>query len=86
MQAAASAVLPATGPLDFPMTTLMLVAPWEKFLAQGRIEKNVAEWRAKAFEDGSLVERRDDMIIVFISQRWWWIADGRPPNTCALRL
>ncbi len=74
---------PSDAPPDFPLTTPMLVAPWDKFQAQGRIEKNVAAWREKAFADGSLVERRDDMIIFFISQRWWWIPDGRPPNTCA---
>ena len=77
---------PSTAPPDFPLTTPMLVAPWDKFRAQGRIEKNVAEWREKAFKEGLLVEWREDMIIFFISQRWWWIPPNRPPETCALRL
>ena len=72
---------PPAAPPDFPMTTPMLVAPWDKFKTQRSIQKNVAEWRAKAFADGSLVERCEDMIIFFISQRWWWIPDGRPPET-----
>ena len=76
---------PSAAPPDFPLTTPMLVAPWDKFRAQGRIEKNVAEWREKAFKEGLLVEWREDMIIFFISQRWWWIPPNRPPETCALR-
>ena len=76
-----AATLDTSDVVDFPMTTPMLVAPWDKFQSQGRIEKNVAAWREKAFKDGSLVEWHKDMIVFFISQRWWWIPDGRPPET-----
>ena len=58
----------------------MMVAPWDKFQAQGRIEQSTKEWRAKAEREGLLVERREDMIIFFISQRWWDFPEGERPE------
>ena len=78
--AAAGVVPPSIAAPDFPMTTPMMVAPWDKFQAQGRIEQSTKEWRAKAEREGLVVERREDMIIFFISQRWWDFPEGERPE------
>ena len=58
---------------QFELTTPMLVMPFRKFKAQGRIIKSIKAWRDKALAAGSLVvhEESSGKIVIFISHTWW---------------
>ena len=61
----------------FELSTPMLVMLFDRFKEQGRIEKNVAAWRKKAFESKWLIEYSPELIVIFVSQRW--CAAAPPP-------
>ena len=58
---------------QFELTTPMLVMPFRKFKAQGRIMKSTKAWRDEALAAGSLVahEEGSGQIVIFISHTWW---------------
>ena len=58
---------------QFELTTPMLVMPFLKFKAQGRIMKSTKAWRDEALAAGSLVvhEEGSGKIVIFISHTWW---------------
>ncbi len=56
----------AQSAVDFPLLTPMLVMPFAQFKKQGCIAKSTAGWRKK----GLLVEYREGLVVVFVSQRW----------------
>jgi hypothetical protein len=51
----------------------MLVMPFERFKAQGRIFKSTKAWREEAFEKQWLVEydASSGKVVIFISHTWW---------------
>ena len=59
----------------------MIVMPFKVFKEQGKIEKSTLEWRTKAFDNGWLVQYTGDLVVIFISHRWWYHPPNRPAGT-----